>query len=325
MENLKNELNYYKNKYNSKNQNCLELQKKLNELQTKNKNNLKFEKVVKKRNNSIGSNRAIYESKLLQKPNRYTKISKLLSEKNAHYTELQIENNELKQNIGEIRKELNKLKNTRIKFPEKQISINYNELEYQRNSTQELTILSDNKTGLNDEIGNQSLLKEKIKNLENEITTLKQKNNMSDGFYDMGKKIMDLLQKIDEYKIENEQLKNLLKNDQNDLLNKIKDIEKKYNKEKEKKKIYEEKRKEYEKDIHEKVIQINDLKLEIMSLKKSLPNNDKNTDNIFGKQKLLRSKSLNKEIENQIFKASLFFGHILKNDDYNETKLIQQN
>jgi hypothetical protein len=292
----------------------LKLQEKLIELQTKNK-----------RNKTPNNNQTRYESKLSIS---YSKISKLLSEKNAHYTELQMEylekvkeNNKLKQNINAFEKKLNNLKRKQKIIDNGYQGRNYNELEYQKYSTQEITITSDNKIELNVKIENQ-LLKEKINSLESEIKKLQNKNNMSDGFSEMGKKVMELLQKLDEYKIKNELLKNKLNKDQNEyLVNQIKEIEKKYNKEKKENK---ENKKIYEEDIHKKIVLINDLKLEIMDLKKILKNNE----NINGIPDLKNDtkeisllKSQNIEFENRKINLSLLNEQELENYDNNNKEL----
>jgi hypothetical protein len=90
MESLQQELNDNKNKCNSLKHNYLKLKEKIKEMQSINKNDSRLEKVIKKRNKTVNNI-------------RYSKISKLLSEKNAHCTELQIE-------ILEKIKEINKLK-----------------------------------------------------------------------------------------------------------------------------------------------------------------------------------------------------------------------
>ena len=278
MESLQKELNDNKNKYNSLKHNYLKLQEKIKEMQSINKNDSRLEKVIKKRNKTVNNI-------------RYSKISKLLSEKNAHCTELQIE-------ILEKIKEINKLKQNILKINQIK-SRNNDELEYQKYSTKEKTITSDNKIELNVEIENQ-LLKERIKTLESEIEILQNKNNSNDGLKEMGKKQMELLQQLDKYKCKNEQLKNQLKKNQNEyLLNQIKEIEEKYKKEIEvNKKIFEE-------DMHEKIIEINDLKLEIIDLKKVLTNNGKNDVNIVGNRELRNDKKeipqlkcQNQELEN---------------------------
>lgn len=291
----------------------------------KNTSNLNSEK-IKKRNKTINNNLTSCESNLSIK---YSKLSK------DHYIELLIENLEkkkenqkLKQYINEIESELNNLKSKRksisIEYQEKRISRNNNELDYLIDSTQEQTITSNNKIDLNAEIENQSL-KEKIKTLEDEIKILQNGNN---GLYDMGKKQIELLQQLDNYKFKNEQLKNQLKKNQNEyLLNKIKEIEKKYNKEKENKKILEE-------DIHNKIVQINDLKLEIYDLKNPLTNNVINDENIIEIQELKNNekeeillKSQNQELEN--INPSLLNGQTLKNDniyeiEYNSAEIVDK-
>ena len=291
----------------------------------KNTNNLYSEKIIK-RSKTINNNLTSCESNLSIK---YSKLSK------DHYIELLIENLEkkkenkkLKQYINEIESELNNLKSKRksisIEYQEKRISRNNNELDYLIDSTQEQTITSNNKIDLNAEIENQSL-KEKIKTLEDEIKILQNGNN---GLYDMGKKQIELLQQLDNYKFKNEQLKNQLKKNQNEyLLNEIKEIEKKYNKEKENKKILEE-------DIHNKIVQINDLKLEIYDLKNPLTNNVKNDENIIEIQELKNNekeeillKSQNQELEN--INASLLNGQTLKNDniyeiEYNSAEIVDK-
>ena len=319
MENSQKELNDNKNKYKSLNQNYLRSQKNLSEMQTKNKNDSKLEKEVKKRNKTQNNNRKFFESDL---STRYSNISKLLSEKNASYTELQKENlkiikenNKMKQNITKIEKELNILKINQLK------SRNNNELENHKYSTQEQTISSDNKIGLN--VENEIKYKEKIKALENEIKELQNKNNRNDCLKDMGKKQMELLEQLDKYKYKNEQLKNQLKKNQKEfLLNQIKEIEEKYSKELEKNKMI------FEEDIHKKIILINDLKLEIMDLKKELANKGKNDESINGIQELRNSikeisylKSQNQELENQNIKERRLNEKTLENVDNCEIEL----
>ena len=316
MENSQKELNDNKNKYKSLNQNYMRSQKNLSEMKAKNKNDSKLEKEVKKRNKTLKNNRNFFESDLS------TNISKLLSEKNARYTELQKENleiikenNKMKQNIIRIKKDLNILKINQLK------SRNNNELENHKYSAQEQTITSDNKIGLN--VENEIQYKEKIKALENEIKELQNKNNRNDCLKDMGKKQMELLEQLDKYKCKNEQLKNQLKKNQNEfLLNQIKEIEEKYSKELEKNKMI------FEEDIHKKIILINDLKLENMDLKKELANKGKNDKNINGIQELRNSikeipylKSQNQELENQNIKERRLNEKTLENVDNCEIEL----
>ena len=221
----------------------------------------------------------------------------------------------MKQNIIRIEKDLNIFKINQLK------SRNNNELENHKYSTQEQTITSDNKIGLN--VENEIQYKEKIKALENEIKELQNKNNRNDCLKDMGKKQMELLEQLDKYKCKNEQLKNQLKKNQNEfLLNQIKEIEEKYSKELEKNKMI------FEEDIHKKIILINDLKLENKDLKKELANKCKNDENINGIQEQRNSlkeisylKSQNQELENQNIKERRLNEKTLENVDNCEIEL----
>ena len=246
--NLKKEMKYFKDKYNSVNQSFSEAQKTIIELKEENYNykekmieneknfyinsniNKSAENIgilnkeksqiselknkIKDLSNEIENNKQEYELKLSRMSDKNTNLSSFLNKKNQEFTQLQKENIDKLTENKNLKKQLEKknLKESeyieKISEYQKQIEINDRDLN---NKNSEIVSLTDN-------INNNKIL---IRSLETEIEKLKyEKNN---NFKD-NNAYMNILADLEKCKKEKEEVENklgLIENDKKEYKKKI--------------------------------------------------------------------------------------------------------
>jgi len=247
--NLKKEMNYFKEKFNSVNLSYSEAQKKINELKEENfnfkekmveneknfyisNNNInnsaknfeilerensqisELKNKIKDLNKEIENNKQEYELKLSRMSDKNTNLSSFLNKKNQEFTQLQKENIDKLTENKNLKKQLEKksLKESEYieKISEYQKQIEIND-KYINNKNSEIISLTDN-------LKNNKIL---IKSLETEIEKLKyEKNN---NFKD-NEAYMNILADLEKCKKEKEEVENkleLIENDKNEYKKKI--------------------------------------------------------------------------------------------------------
>ena len=247
--NLKKEMNYFKEKFNSVNLSYSEAQKKINELKEENfnfkekmveneknfyisNNNInnsaknfeilerensqisELKNKIKDLNKEIENNKQEYELKLSRMSDKNTNLSSFLNKKNQEFTQLQKENIDKLTENKNLKKQLEKksLKESEYieKISEYQKQIEINDKDI-NNKNSEIISLTDN-------LKNNKIL---IKSLETEIEKLKyEKNN---NFKD-NEAYMNILADLEKCKKEKEEVENkleLIENDKNEFKKKI--------------------------------------------------------------------------------------------------------
>ena len=247
--NLKKEMNYFKEKFNSVNLSYSEAQKKINELKEENfnfkekmveneknfyisNNNInnsaknfeildkensqisELKNKIKYLNKEIENNKQEYELKLSRMSDKNTNLSSFLNKKNQEFTQLQKENIDKLTENKNLKKQLEKksLKESEYieKISEYQKQIEINDKDI-NNKNSEIISLTDN-------LKNNKIL---IKSLETEIEKLKyEKNN---NFKD-NEAYMNILADLEKCKKEKEEVENkleLIENDKNEFKKKI--------------------------------------------------------------------------------------------------------
>ena len=247
--NLKKEMNYFKEKFNSVNLSYSEAQKKINELKEENfnfkekmveneknfyisNNNInnsaknfeildkensqisELKNKIKDLNKEIENNKQDYELKLSRMSDKNTNLSSFLNKKNQEFTQLQKENIDKLTENKNLKKQLEKksLKESEYieKISEYQKQIEINDKDI-NNKNSEIISLTDN-------LKNNKIL---IKSLETEIEKLKyEKNN---NFKD-NEAYMNILADLEKCKKEKKEVENkleLIENDKNEYKKKI--------------------------------------------------------------------------------------------------------